>query len=303
MPTQASTKGPTEVSAQVSDRPIDITPIPSSQLLEGIEDAARPFTSISGLRSAVKALSKRLYQDTATDEYLVFQHVTEANFAEFEKQRFKIHKGLRVTYCADINTLIIKVPTPEHESAIYKISTDFASRFTRMGLSDITDLKGLGASTYKGLSVRKEADSCWRPLATRPHPMDWPTLIVEVGVSQTLRMLRNCAKWWISNSQGQVKIVLLVKLNRAQRAIHIEKWECTTVTPRYNTRSNHLPTLTATQIQTFDINANGVVTGDPPPLILHFQNILLRQPIPPEQDLIYTTQDLQGWANSIWAGL
>jgi hypothetical protein len=75
------------------------------------------------------------------------------------------------------------------------------------------------------------------------------------------------------------------------------------VTPTYALRSNPPPIQVPTQIQTVNINANGVVTGSPPattpPLILHFQNIFLQQPIPPEQDVIYTAQDLQGLANNI----
>ena len=64
-----------QVSARASDEAIDITPITSSQLLEGLEDQIRTFTSISGLRSVVNTLSNHLYQGTATSQYLVFQLV------------------------------------------------------------------------------------------------------------------------------------------------------------------------------------------------------------------------------------
>ena len=50
-----------QVSARVSDEAIDITPITSSQLLEGLKDRTRTFTSISGLRSAINTLSNHLY--------------------------------------------------------------------------------------------------------------------------------------------------------------------------------------------------------------------------------------------------
>jgi hypothetical protein len=159
--------------------------------------------------------------------------------------------------------------------------------------------------TYKGTSTEKEPDTCWRPLAARPNKQDWPTLVFEVGVSETLRKLRNDARWWLANSQGRVKIVLLIKVNRVARTIHMEKWECR---PEPHTYANRPAAQIPNQIQTVDIDAHGIVTGSPPattpPLVLHFQNLLLRQPIPPqEQDVTYTAQNLQRLANGIWAAL
>ena len=296
-----------QVSARASDEAIDITPITSSQLLEGLEDQTRTFTSISGLRSAINTLSNHLYQGREISQYLVFQSVTEDDFAKIDEKRYSINRALRFTYCTDIDTLIIKVTTREHERVTRAFTYDFAHRIAHMGLTDLYDLCDMGGTTYTGRSTKKEADSCWRPIATRPNPMDWPTLVFEVGVSETLRKLRNDAQWWLANSQGRVRIVLLFKINRVARTIHIEKWECRPVTPTYALRSNRPPTQVPAQIQTVDIDANGVVTGSPPattpPLVLHFQNILLRQPVPPEQDMIYTAQDLQRVANGIWAAL
>ena len=290
-----------QTSARASDEAIDITPITSPQLLEGFEDQIRKFSGISGLRSAVNTLSNHLYQGTTTNQYLVFQPVTEDDLAEIEEKRHTIGRGLRFTHCTDIDTLIIKVPTKEHEAVTRTFTHDFMRRIEHMGLTELDDLKDMGATTYKGTSTKKEPDSCWRPLAVRPNGQDWPTVVFEVGVSETLRKLRMDARWWLANSQGRVKIVLLFKINRAARTIQIEKWECT-----YAARSNRPPAQVPAQIQTVDIDANGV-TGSPPattpPLVLHFQDILLRQPVPPEENLIYTAQNLQRLANGIWAAL
>ncbi|XTI83089.1 hypothetical protein V2W45_1464450 [Cenococcum geophilum] len=219
----------------------------------------RPYTI---LRSAINTLSNHLYQGTAI----------KGDFAKIKEKRYTISRGLRFTYCTDINTLIIKVPTKEHKRVTRAFTHDFARRIEHMGLTDLDDLCDMGATTYKGRSTKKEANSCWRPIATQPNPMDWPTLVFKVSVT-----------------------------------IHIKKWECRPATPTYTLRSNRPPAQVPAQIQTVDINANGVVIGSPPattpPLVLHFQNILLRQPVPPEQDVIYTAQNLQRLANGIWAVL
>jgi hypothetical protein len=297
----------TSASAQASDEAIDITPITSSQLLEGLEDQIRKFSGISGLRSAVNTLSKHLYQatDPTKNQYLVFHPVTENDLAEIEDKRHTIHRGLRFTYCTDIDTLIIKVPTPEHEAVTWTFSYDFMDHIRPMGLTELGDLKAMGATRYKGTSTKKEPDACWRPLAARPNKLDWPTLVFEVGVTETLRKLRTDAQWWLANSRGCVKIVLLFKVDRVARTIHIEKWECR---PAAHAYANRPPAQIPTKIQTIDIDAHGVVTGDPPvttpPLVLHFRNLLLRQPVPPqEQDVRYTAQNLRRLANGIWAAL
>jgi hypothetical protein len=305
--TKATAQATTQATSQAFDEAIDITPITSSQLLEGFKDEIRTFSSIARLQSAVNTLSKRLYQGTTTNQYLVLQPVTEDNLAKIEEKRHTIGRGLRFTYCTDINTLIIKVPTPEHERVTKAFSYDFIRRIENMGLTELNDLGDMGATAYRGTSTKKEPDACWRPFAIRPNRLDWPTLVFEVSVSETLSKLRMDARWWLANSQGDVKIVLLFKVNRAARTIHIEKWECRPAALTYATRSNRPPPQVPAQIQTIDINANGVVTGSPPattpPLILHFQNLLLRQPVPPEQDVIYTAQNLQALANGIWAVL
>jgi len=68
-------------AAKASDEVISITPIPSSELLEGLDDQILTFSSIAQLRS-VDTLSKQLYQGKTTNQYLVFQPVTEDDLAK-----------------------------------------------------------------------------------------------------------------------------------------------------------------------------------------------------------------------------
>jgi hypothetical protein len=37
------------------------------------------------------------------------------------------------------------------------------------------------------------------------------------------------------------------------------------------------------------------------PLILEFEKLLLRAPMPPEGDIIFTAADLQAWAAEFWS--
>jgi basic membrane lipoprotein Med (substrate-binding protein (PBP1-ABC) superfamily) len=120
-----------QASNQVSDEAIDITPITSSQLLKGIKGKVQTFSTISRLQNAVEALSKKLKKGTITNQYLVFQHVTEDNFAEFEEKRDKMSRAIRVTHCEDIDTLIIKVLTRAQETVINLFNLRFSNKISR----------------------------------------------------------------------------------------------------------------------------------------------------------------------------
>ena len=124
---------------------------------------------------------------------------------------------------------------------------------------------------------------------------DWPTLVFEAGISESLRRLRMDAAWWLMNSKGDVNIVIVISLHRAQATIQIEKWELGPV--RIRTRSEQpVPTKTQEIIISTD-------HFDGAPLVLEFQKIFLRPAILPERDFTFSAQELSIWAADIWEGL
>jgi len=225
-----------------------------------------------------------------------------------DSQRDEIGKGIRLTHCADIGTLIIKVPTTAHEVVAETFKVVLLERFIQMGVPH-RERVGLGATRFTGTStISKEADGAFKPSTLRPYEMDWPTLVLEVGDSESLPKLRNDAKWWLSNSEGSVNIVLIFHINQGAKSILIEWWETTSaLTSRSITRStaqsngNQPPAQIPTQMQAITVNPNGVITGVP--LTLDFHQIFLRQANPPEHDIVVTAQDLRDWSDIIWAAL
>jgi hypothetical protein len=53
----------------------------------------------------------------------------------------------------------------------------------------------------------------------------WPSVTIEAGVDYPLDLMREKAKWWITASDGAVKVVLLVKVDKQAGAVHIELWK------------------------------------------------------------------------------
>jgi hypothetical protein len=193
--------------------------ISSSKLLEGLEDKVQSFKGIADMRRAVDSRSKGLQAGKTTDQYLVFKPVTKDDLDKIDDQ---LGRHVRMTHCIDLDTLITKVLGAEHEYAHITFGQQLTRLSDRMGLPPNEFADG-GGTRYQGRSSSKEADTVFKPATVRPNRTDWPTIVLEAGVS--LPQLKNYAKWWLSNSGGQVRIVLIFSIKRGIRTIEIEKWE------------------------------------------------------------------------------
>jgi len=298
---------PNQSPLHPSPRPLpQFHPLPLlSYLPSFVKDsmAIQEYRSIAEIGRAVRALSKKLLEGETTDQYLVFRPVTVRERDEVDNRRDKIGKGIRLTHCANNGTLIIKVPTTAHEVVSRSFGDEFIARAIEMQILR-RERVPLGSTTFRGTSTSKEPDGAFKPATLRPREQDWPTLVLEVGVPESLRKLRNDARWWLSNSGGNVNIVLIFHINRGTKSILIEKWETRPATGGHATRSTRPPTQIPTQIQAITIEQHNV-TGTP--LTLPFQGIFLRQPAlqanPPEQDFVFTAQNLRDWSDDVWAAL
>ncbi|CAI7656118.1 unnamed protein product [Penicillium bialowiezense] len=72
----------------------------------------------------------------------------------------------------------------------------------------------------------KQPDEAFFPSSRwSPASQTWscPTLIIETGVPQSLSRLREDAKEWFANTNGNVRIVLVIIFSGS--TLHIEKWQ------------------------------------------------------------------------------
>jgi len=106
---------------------------------------------------------------------------------------------------------------PKHEEAKGLLGSMIYFQIGLMGL--MFHCIRMDETRYQGFINGKEADLVWRPNETRPDDDDWPTLVVEVGVTQSENSLINAANWWLSNSGGEVKNVLLDKVYKAESSV------------------------------------------------------------------------------------
>jgi hypothetical protein len=71
--------------------------------------------------------------------------------------------------------------------------------------------------------IRKEANVGYKP-PTR-GPSEWPSIVFEVGVSQSLNSLHAAADIWLTKSHGNAHVVIVVSVNTTDRSLLIEHWE------------------------------------------------------------------------------
>ena len=258
---------------------------------------------VADIRKIVDGLSKALQLGTTDMQFLAFEHVTREDLAQIDASRVSIGRHTRITYHRDINLLIMKLmPSVKHEAAHRGFSEDFTYKIRVMGVPR-NRLYPLGAGRFEGRNSSKEADSAYKPLPARSGESDWPTIVFQSGLSESLGRLRTDAEWWLIESEGQVKIAILISIRPALSELCIEKWELGLAErPMMCAISSNAqyPSQAPTCIQTINIDHN-TVTGTP--LTLEFEKIFLRPPMLPESDLVFTEQDLLTWANNFWAGV
>jgi hypothetical protein len=322
-PVRPRSSSSTHVSTNRS--PVETSP------LEGYADAPTTrFTGIPDLQKLVRSQSDDLLAGRTTEQFLVFLGVTKDCLAQIDRHHASIGKHTRMTHYTDKDLLIIKLmPSAEHEAAHLTISYVANRKLEGMGLPMLS-LFPVGARTLYGFNNSKEGDSTYKPRC-RPQKDAWPTFIVEAGLSESLTKLRTDAEWWLTNSRGEAKIVLVISLMPAEKRLLIEQW-CmplplpTRPRPVIRAHSNananaNANTNTNTNTNTTDAIRIQELTiiQDPPipplpgtiptytvtgaPLILDFAKLLLRAPVPPEGNVIFTAADLQQWAGIFWSNV
>lgn len=128
-----------------------------------------------------------------------------------------------MSFYADIDLLIVKVmPSVAHHTACGLLSEDFRFKLQAMGVPR-GEFVPIGSARYQGSRSFREPNAGYKPLPARGLVSDWPTIVFEVGLSESLSQLRTDAEWWLVNSGGQVMIALTISLKAALSVIHIEK--------------------------------------------------------------------------------
>ncbi|CAK9857020.1 unnamed protein product [Sphagnum jensenii] len=210
----------------------DPSPTPEDADLEGVlmgypNISPVPFTNLVAFKRICLARSKRLVQGTQTPQYLAFTSVSQESLDEIDRTREERRGWLprmTILYDGREKILIVKLMVGVmHEG----VAREFASMFeAKLFLLDVrSSLLAAGSGRFVRRGGRsKEADNGYKP-RSRPMIDDWRSFVVEVGVSESLAMLRRDAAFWITNSDGRTCIVIVLSVNQRDQQILVERWE------------------------------------------------------------------------------
>jgi len=263
--------------------------------LGGVEP--RKFRGPKTFMKAIQSQANELCSGKTSQQYAVFAPVNQDQLAVIDRIHRAHFRGHHFLYFDREETLIVKLlagPVPGLASQDFGGRLD--NKIREMGLFE--DIGRTESATFKGNGSEKEADCSWRPWTTRPLIPDWPTLVIESGISQSRDRLVADAHWWLENSGGQVKIVLVISFSQSEKEIRLQQWELVTIPDPHATQGQPGPTITAPAI----IREIDLVAGVPnkASLTLNFENIFLRPPAEGEGDFIFSPEELERYSTKVW---
>lgn len=216
--------------------------------------------------------SYQRFENDSGPQYVMVRGVDKEILAWIDNRRRTL-PPMRVFYDEIFKNLIVKLVSSYHEILHQNLMNAITAELQNMGIT-MQYYAVQGAGRVRGQNSReKEPDNSFRPINTRPKFSDLPTFVIEVGVSETLKQLRNDALFWLSQTNGHVQIVLLVHGSGSHNiaatrplVITMEVWQ-TINNPRPH-RANfaarpRIPVRTQTVTITRQGNGPPVTTGAP----------------------------------------
>ncbi|OQS04416.1 hypothetical protein THRCLA_03343 [Thraustotheca clavata] len=152
--------------------------------------------------------------DDDIDPYNVCDGVSIDAFNAYIGDGEGLRIGLRfLSLNSDGHIIIIELPTPEHEGTAAHFSVEFVFATDR-AVSNRGSMTAIRPGHRK-----KEADAAFGPKRSThglPPPQGrefryWATLVVDVGRTQTWRLLEEAAQWWCD--YAGVQYILLLKVS------------------------------------------------------------------------------------------
>ncbi|KAK2774029.1 hypothetical protein FQN52_004600 [Onygenales sp. PD_12] len=216
------------------------------------------------------------------DRYVVFKNVAPDAMRDFSNLR---HLGRSKDQSLTYHLLIINMISRDHASAICYFEKLLEGKLDEMRPRLSLELRPCGGADVQGTTRTKCPDTSYLPRSL-PHTRSakWPSLVLEVGYSESASKLRNDASWWLTESRGDVRVVITVEIFCKHR-VHLEMWQFRDGAAR----PRPVMTQEATVIKS---GSNYSATG---PMVIRFQDLLLRPPTGNgERDIVLGRDDLEG---------
>ncbi|KUM59415.1 hypothetical protein ACN42_g7714 [Penicillium freii] len=171
---------------------------------------ALPADTFEAIGSSASAIRRIIEQQKGLPiqvvKYLCFRNVPPSIAEKVSSS------STRQMFNHDTRSMIIKLVTRAHQTASRGLCSAVQYEIYNMGLEE--SICPVGGTTIQGMFSSKEADKSFSLLQPVPgRDREWPIITVEVGASDADRKLNADAEWWLTSSQGQVKLVVIMSIN------------------------------------------------------------------------------------------
>ncbi|CAG8894134.1 unnamed protein product [Penicillium egyptiacum] len=269
--------------------------------------------SISVLRQTANDVCRQINSNTSySNQFIIVLNISQPLQEVLGGDRNPLEVPYRLTLDAQRQQGVIRImPSKAHKRVTRSFSNKLVAKLLNMGI-DPDDYTMNSASRYNGRTCDKEADESLTPLGNPSEDDDWPSLVIETGLSESEAQLRADAHWWFSNSDHQVNIVMLFHIQRSpERRVVIKLYHLEPITPRItrglqadvrrallsvpppppsqlDSRTVLRPHLAAKEIVIAPTDVQNA------PLELDFESVMRRRPAPNtrERNITFTAEDL-----------
>lgn len=249
------------------------------------------YKGINQFQDMLKMGLRGQREDLDISEWVLFTEVTQQAFSrDFLNSDDKIIERCWNSYDSYQHLLLVKMTVSRpHEIAPRVFEGLLLDSLEPMGLKRC--LRTFGSATCVAESgSAKQPDAQFLPKRLpRARTKKWPTLVVESGFSESPSKLMSDARFWLTQFNGEVQVVITIKISRSMPQIVLESWEL--VNDRHK----------RTQVVTISKGENNHLYIRGQPLIIGFDKLFLRQPSSPrETDLSLDDSVLEELATEVW---
>lgn len=194
------------------------------------------------------------------------------------------------SYDAALERLLVKMPeSTTHSTASRTFHDMLIEALEPIGMR--RTLMSIGSGHHHGEMGNKSADETWRPIRLPPgRSQAWPTIVLEVALSETQVKIHSDVRYWLRASEGDVKSVITLSIGSNARRIVIGKWATNAEGHQYEQQN-----------VVVSRNGNGRVSITGAPLVIGFEELFLRSPtVPREQDIQISHEMLEFIAARTW---
>ncbi|KAJ5602354.1 hypothetical protein N7537_005310 [Penicillium hordei] len=224
-------------------------------------------------------------------EWVLFTQVNKQVFSrDFLNSDDSILHRYWNSYDSSQHLLLVKMTVSRaHKTATRVFEKHLFFSLIPMGLDGC--LRTFGSATCEAENgSAKQPDCQFLPRRLpRGRTTKWPSLVVESGFSETPSKLMSDARFWLFESNGDVQMVITIKIGRSAPTIVLESWE------QVDNR------VKRQQVVTINKGENNFVYVDGQPLVIRFDQLFLRPPtIPRETDISIENTILIKISRDIW---